>query len=1232
MELTRKPATPDGDHTATPAPHVDAPPIAHHEPDAADAHPAHVLPGVTPDHAALLPWMDDFVQTAHKSGASSSLGASAPVAPAHAPTVAPSAPVPWMDAIVNTAHAAGASASLVAPGHAAPATAGASSGHADVHHAESNHDTTTHADPKEQLADAKANMYSTMLVLNRGSVSDPKARFAFLNTLDQVDDPVVRHKMMEKFQAATGQSLQDFVGHADWHGGRDKEQALHMISAERDQAEAKIQAMTPAARKELEAKANGWAQRVLAVTRTDDADSDTAAADIFRTLGSRSPEEVEAIRVAVQKNTAGKHSIYEELDRSLSGGTEDEAVAGLSGDPVKAAWAGLKNVDNNPERSKEILRGLTPEQRVKFKAQAPLYGTGWITEDVKNPSDRAELEDLISGDTVKAEGDHLASLLRRPEDGAGWQEAMRAGPIPNIRNAEIQKERTPANVVREFESKSPEELIAAKAAWDRDAQAHGEKSWDAMLAARFGASDPRTLMRLQALSRGDRVESKALGFREAVATNNQEEMERVLASPDLTSKDPAKKAAAELERQQLAAKVKAFDEAERYTQALMSGHAPGTIEVAGRDISKQVDDHYAAEAARDVTHGAALFMASALQPVIDKHAVDVRDGQVAARELVATGSLSTATDVYRADKRGDADAKLGMLENLESSKQLADVGKDYASKYGGKEMLKTVAISEYATIAGIRKQAGDTRPLEEIEIELARDEMTSTQLRYDNLREYGTKPERRPDVEARLQRELFEKQHSDSLESSEAMRASFGGNVGTEDLARSQLQATDAMLEPARDPFNVLPRELKAGVERSEFDQIDKNLTGTLEVQREEKKKLSEATAKAFSTIAMIGSMVIGQPELALLFDLAMGLGKMGLQKSIEGDDFDATANLEEMSSTLVTDVLMVGAVHGLKSLGTAGKAASAAVHGTEDAARIGERVAVDAVDHAVTAEVKAETLAQGLDAVSSEASITRGAEETAHAGPKTTRAAEAVSRSEAEVAEAVERDLPKPRERAETSALLPRNDVDKSTVAEVFTGPNLDSARDLAAKHPGAQMIAAEATYLPSASDIEQFEREGHRFVPDRFAESLPPSSLDDVYARYPIPQSKGFENIQHTTMQEMQDLLKANPEMKEWEAYSPAVEAVQGRVESVANLGPHALEKLKVNGEFDIVLWERKEILGEVDALTQLVHVDPISGEKFRFVISSEPTMVPKVPPAFGIPEHITEVTHLVLRKVPL
>ncbi len=89
--------------------------------------------------------------------------------------------------------------------------------------------------------------------------------------------------------------------------------------------------MSPQDRTALDAKANDWAQQVLGVTRKADADSDASAADIFRALGPRSPEEVEAVRAAVRRNTDGKHSIYEELDRSLSSAVVDNvARLGLS--------------------------------------------------------------------------------------------------------------------------------------------------------------------------------------------------------------------------------------------------------------------------------------------------------------------------------------------------------------------------------------------------------------------------------------------------------------------------------------------------------------------------------------------------------------------------------------------------------------------------------------------------------------------------------------------------------------------------------------------------------------------------------------------------------------------------------------------------------------------------------------------------------------------------------------
>lgn len=233
--------------------------------------------------------------------------------------------------------------------------------------------------------------------------------------------------MAAQFQAQTGESLHDFIETADWHGERDKQQALNMISPERDRAAEGLAQMTPQARKELDTKANGWAQRVLAVTRPDDTGSDTAAADIFRVLGPRSPEEIEAVRAAIRRNTNGQHSAYEELDRSLSGGTEDEAVAGLSGNPVQATWAGLKNVDSNPERTKELLRGVgdfTAAQKAEFQMQKAVFGTGWILDQVPAGADREEIRHLLDDDKVATDGAHLANLLRPPEEGATYRPSI----------------------------------------------------------------------------------------------------------------------------------------------------------------------------------------------------------------------------------------------------------------------------------------------------------------------------------------------------------------------------------------------------------------------------------------------------------------------------------------------------------------------------------------------------------------------------------------------------------------------------------------------------------------------------------------------------------------------------------------------------------------------------------------------------------------------------------------
>src|SRR6185312_5545669 len=181
-----------------------------------------------------------------------------------------------------------------------------------------------------------------------------------------------------------------FIKSADWAGNRDEQQALAMISSDRSAAESRIEKMSPQARKELATKANAWAEQVLAVTRTKDADDDDEAVKIARVLGPRTPEEIEMIRAAIRRNTNNEHSIYEELDKSLSKGNEDEAVAGLSGDPVHAAIVGIANAGHDAERIKEILKGLNTAQLREANQRNIMWGPGWAAAHVAVGPDHDE--------------------------------------------------------------------------------------------------------------------------------------------------------------------------------------------------------------------------------------------------------------------------------------------------------------------------------------------------------------------------------------------------------------------------------------------------------------------------------------------------------------------------------------------------------------------------------------------------------------------------------------------------------------------------------------------------------------------------------------------------------------------------------------------------------------------------------------------------------------------------
>ena len=813
----------------------------------------------------------------------------------------------------------------------------------------------TPASLHDQLVDMQATAHAAALIATRGTTGDAHARWQFLNTLDRVADPAMRHKMMAKFAVQTGTSLQDFITTTDWHSRRDQEQALDLISPKRDAAEHEMQAMSPAARKKLTADASGWSQQVLDVTRGEDANDDANAVKISRVLGQRSPVEIEAIRAAVRTNTRDK-SIYQELDRSLSGGNEDEALAGLKGDPVHAASMAIANADGNSARVEEILRDLKAEQRTELSRRNGPLGASMITRSV-HESQRGEIQQLVAGSEAAANGAHFADLFKDPKAGLEMD-----GIMPTEQSQQNFEARKPENVIKELRSKSPAEIEAARAAWDKQ---NPGRRWDLMIQERFGDGDPTTFLRINALAHGNKIEERAYALREGMRKNNQETIEAALANPDLDEKDPKKRAAAEAEKQQLAARVRELDAMGQRATAMMTGQDPTTV--VGRDLDQQLEDHYKEFIANDphLTDPAALLqLVSDRDGARAKREVQARDESIAAGDLRKLGELAPSTQIRRAETKHDTKRKAQLIENLGSNAELTSVGKDFRDKYDT-DMLAEPGLAQIDATAQFLKSQGDDRPLSEIKARVADDMQDSHELRIEHVREFGVKAERPAHLQHVLQKEVYAKQHSGSLTAAEKLREGSGGNAGTEDLVQSELAVQDEMLEAPTGPFGTGPRALKPGVERDEFTQIDKNLTQTLDVQREEKLKHAERLATTFATIAKVGALLVAKPELFALIDIAAGLGAIAIKQSAAGPDYDQTDDVKMLGLTAVMDLAMIP-IAGMGTVGTAANAERAA----QSAAKVGENTATELVEHGATAEAKKEIAGAGAKVAAGESRL----------------------------------------------------------------------------------------------------------------------------------------------------------------------------------------------------------------------------------------------------------------------
>ncbi len=845
---------------------------------------------------------------------------------------------------------------------------------------------------KEALDNMRAAAETAVLVSTMGQVGDRNGRWKFLNTLDRVDDPNVRKKMAAQFESQTGQKLGDFVENAGWHSKRDKEQAKDLISHERGEVETKLAELeqkSPAAFKARERQAKEWATKILSTTRADDVDDDKSAKTIFDTLGQRTPEEIELIRRQIRESSGGR-SAYQEIDKSLSGGTEDEALAGLKGSKVTSVAAGIKNADGNADRIKELLRRLDHVEIAELKKTNPMIDM--IAIQSVDGGQRAEIAALLEGNKAKANAAQITDLFKDPRDGLDMD-----GIKLTKQSEQNLENRKTANVIKALRDMPAADILAAKVAWENDPANEG-KTWNSMIEARFGDGDSTTLLRIRALADGNKVEERAYALRDAMRTQNQEEIEAAIASPDLHSDDPMKRSIAIAERFELEQRVRALDDAAARTTAVMTGRDPNAV--VGRDMQHQLNDYYR-EYGDKVPHPkdftSMLDVMSDIDEVKEKRAAKANEDSIAAGELEQQGKLSTTTQVRRAEVKGDLEHKAQLLENLGSAGERVEVEKDFEARYG-KSVYKDPRAAQFHAAAKFLKDRGDDRPLSEIEIDIANKERNANEHRVHNVQVYGAKAERDPYLQYLLQKEQFERQHSDSLEAEEMMREMRGGNIGVEDLNRHNLAAMEQQFVAQTNPFDMTPRALRDGVTREDFDAHDKSVTNTLEVQRTEKMKHGERLAMAFSTLAKIGALLAGQPHLVFLIDAAAGLTEMAIKSSTMGNDYDSSLDTKMFGLTMAVDALTMGA----------GKYFSSAANKLDDVAaakNLGQSTATEVVEQATTSQAKKE-LAEGAvkQVVATEASlagkVAGSADDVAEGGVSIAKTEQAIAKVETTAAE----------------------------------------------------------------------------------------------------------------------------------------------------------------------------------------------------------------------------------------
>ncbi len=724
----------------------------------------------------------------------------------------------------------------------------------------------------------RAQRYVDALVAALEHTDERDARYKVLNALDRLDEPALRDSVLAKFQAQTGRPLSDVLATADWYSSRDAAQAQALISPARAKVEREIAALPPDKRAELQAEARKTATEIANVVGRSSPNDKANAQRLHRTLAGKTPMQIEAIRAAVREQSRGNESLYEQIDRSLSGGNEDEALASLTGDPVYTASVALQNAAGDAPRIVEILHALTLEQRETLKQRYPAATLVWMSV----PHDQqAEIGALVNGDRHAANGAKVADLFRDPMHGADMD-----GLELDEQTKRNREQRSTANILRELATMSPEDLAKARHEWDTTAPARGEKTWDAMIEERFGSGDPMTYMRIRALVAGNKVEAAALALSQGVRDHDQATIDSALANPDLSSSDPAKREAAREHARAVAAR---FQQIQTANQVLVAGAHGDVASARGDNVDTALANHYAHvgatqtfDSASDVTD---LMLAPQKQAARRKKRA--HDAEVGTDELREHGAFSTATEIHRARANGDEGRVATLLEGQRDKTAVNNVDSEYFAKYG-EELFTQVNTDEVTALRDFHALRG---------VEISRSEAEqklrgSDGNRVWNVHESGPRAVRSNATQLRYDREERDRNTSDELGASDLMnKVVFGRAAGSQ-------ERLDWALANEADAVDAA---------KTEFDQHAIHTRSMSDMQRDEKIALGESAAQWISILGKIAALATLNPTAMLVIDTLVGFATIYVKGEIQGEAYTtAGADLLDTGLTVLNDLAMM--------------------------------------------------------------------------------------------------------------------------------------------------------------------------------------------------------------------------------------------------------------------------------------------------------------------------------------